>query len=450
MIPESIRKYLRHKFLHKDNPAGIPVVEITTWNRLEPTSLIQQAPRNARFVDVNMLLEALSTDELNKAADDYFKKHLENSDYYFAKPLGSLDEVSELLIAFAHAVRSLRLLPGMTVLDFGCGTCWSSKWLTQLGAKVISVDVSPSALELGKQLYAKYPVAGNHLKPEFLPYDGHTIDLEDECVDRILCLDAFHHVPNQGEILRELARVIKTGGLASFSEPGPRHAASPQSQSEMKLFTVIENNIVIEDIWPLAEEAGFTKMSLLIYNRDYMEVELGDFLDYLAGGSLNITYAEKTLSYMQDRRAFLLYKGELLDFDSRRREGLCGSIEVTLDQISCEPGVWVKGRATVSNTGLNRWLASGGNQELGTVNVGIHWFGPDQIMRDRDFARCSIPIEANGLLPGERLSFPIRFEAPKEGGTHRMQFDLVSERVCWFESNGTQPVDIELTVKNPY
>jgi ubiquinone/menaquinone biosynthesis C-methylase UbiE len=31
-------------------------------------------------------------------------------------------------------------------------------------------------------------------------------------MDRIICHDGFHHIPNQAEIISELARVLKPGG----------------------------------------------------------------------------------------------------------------------------------------------------------------------------------------------------------------------------------------------
>ena len=62
----------------------------------------------------------------------------------------------------------------------------------------ISVDVSRHALEIGKKLFDYHPIpAGSISEPVFLPFDGYMIDLESESVDRIVCNDGFHHVPNQ-------------------------------------------------------------------------------------------------------------------------------------------------------------------------------------------------------------------------------------------------------------
>jgi ubiquinone/menaquinone biosynthesis C-methylase UbiE len=97
-------------------------------------------------------------------------------------------------------------------------------------------------------------------EPVFLHFDGHKINLPDESVDRIICHDAFHHVPNQKEVISELGRVLKRGGIAGFSEPGRFHSQSPQSQSEMRNFNVLENDIIPTEIFSLAREYGFDDM----------------------------------------------------------------------------------------------------------------------------------------------------------------------------------------------
>ena len=96
-------------------------------------------------------------------------------------------------------------------------------------------------------------------KPKFLVFDGHTIDLPDGSVDWILCFDAFHHVPNPAEVIAEFARVLRPGGMAGFSEPGPHHSQTEQSQAEMRNFKVLENDLVVEDLERYALAAGFTK-----------------------------------------------------------------------------------------------------------------------------------------------------------------------------------------------
>src|ERR1044071_524105 len=193
-------------------------------------------------VDANVLSSTLTVEELARTADEYYKTTIQFADRYLAKPFADPRDSPDLLGSFAHLLSGLRLVPAMTVLDFGAGACWTTRCLTQLGCEAIAVDVSATALELGKQLYARLPPIGSCPPPRFLVFDGHRIDLPDASVDRIFCFDAFHHVPNPVEVMRELGRVLRPGGIAGFSEPGRHHSRGARSQYEMKNYTASEND----------------------------------------------------------------------------------------------------------------------------------------------------------------------------------------------------------------
>src|SRR5580700_9953491 len=138
---------------------------------------------------------------------------MEDPSALLAKPVSSMREAPDLLSCFGMLLSGLAPLPGMTVLDFGAGSCWTSHFLTQLGCRVIAMDISEAMLELGRRRYAEQPVYGSQPTPEFLVFDGHRMQLEDESVDRVLCFDALHHVANMPVVLAEMARVLRPGGV---------------------------------------------------------------------------------------------------------------------------------------------------------------------------------------------------------------------------------------------
>jgi len=159
------------------------------------------------LIDVKELIAQASIEELNEKAEAYFS-HLSNWDYYLAKPFGNAGDSPALLINFATMIQGLELTPGLRVLDFGAGTGWTSRYLSQMGCEVILLDVSATALEIAAELYRRQPVIGKRPSPKFLLFDGHKIDLPSGSVDRILCFDAFHHAANPDHILAELARIL--------------------------------------------------------------------------------------------------------------------------------------------------------------------------------------------------------------------------------------------------
>src|SRR5262249_41820904 len=112
------------------------------------------------FVDVRELIETRTFDELLRAAEDYYRLTLVETDRYHAKPLADVHDAPDLLGSFAHLLAGLRLAPGMHVLDFGAGAGWTTRFLTQLGCVVTAVDVSPTALALAEELFKRSPPAG--------------------------------------------------------------------------------------------------------------------------------------------------------------------------------------------------------------------------------------------------------------------------------------------------
>jgi 2-polyprenyl-3-methyl-5-hydroxy-6-metoxy-1,4-benzoquinol methylase len=397
-------------------------------------------------VDVRDVLRRHSVEDLCRSAEEYFAR-LANYDYHLAKPLGSIDECPEILICFAQMVAGLRLVPGLRVLDFGAGSCWGTRWLTQLGLEVIAVDASASALHIGRELFARNPVFGTQPAPRFVQFDGRKIALDDESVDRVVCLDALHHVPNVAEVLRELARVLRPGGLAGFSEPGPQHSEAPQSQYEMRTFTVLENDIHIREIGGWARQAGFTDIRLAIFNAIGFHVSLDDFERYAAGNDAEVAqrHDAATRQYLHNRRLFFLTKGGGAEIaDSRSRIGLAGSLRVVVDGVA-RAGAALRVRAHVANTGSAVWLGS--SIRLGVVNLGVHLMGATGRVLEYDYFRKSLDDAGRSVPPGAMLELDFPMPLPAQAGRYRFEFDLVSEGVTWFAGNGGATVLVEVDVE---
>jgi len=60
-----------------------------------------------------------------------------------------------------------------------------------------------------------------------------------------------------------------------------------------------------------------------------------------------------------------------------------------------------------------------------------------------DFFRQPLPHD---VAPEQRLELACTFAAPAESGRYRLQADCVADRVGWFESWGSQPIDFVLEV----
>ena len=386
------------------------------------------------LIDVRRLIEELSVEELCQTAEEFFAR-LNSWDYLHSKPFAAVNETPELLVCFAQVVQGLSLLPGMTILDFGAGSCWTSRFLSQLGLEVIALDVSSSALKIGRALYERQPLVGDQPAPRFLQFDGRRFDLPDESVDRVSCFDAFHHVANAGQVIKEMGRVLRRGGIAGFSEPGPDHSKAPQSQYEMRTNRVIENDINVREIWDEAREAGFTDIKVALFNPNPFLLPLEDFEAFLTGQDAGERYVAETRQQVQHRRVFFLFKGDATaPADSRQREGLMGELHVEFESARVAAGQVLRLKASAKNNGSVVWLPT--TARIGAVHFGIHLFDEKGILLDLDYYRHNLtPGEGREILPGETIEFETEIPLPP-AGKYILQCDLVSEAVCWFEHQG--------------
>ena len=347
-----------------------------------------------------------------------------------------------MLQNMGHMLSGLHLGKTMTVLDFAAGTCWFSRFLSQMGCRTISCDTSQAALEIGKRLFSDFPIIGNLVsEPSFVHFDGHKIDLPSESVDRVICHDGFHHIPNQAEVISELARVLRAGGIVSFSEPGRFHSQSPTSQYEMKNYCVLENDIVLSDIFAVASEHGFTDIKVRVLND--MEVSLDEY-QCLTGNRGDCHLEERILvntrQVMVNRTIFFMHKGTFVP-DSRSHIGLSCAISTTSDFLSVKAGECLCIPLRICNTGRTKWLDENINQ-IGVVRIGTHLYDEASNLLNLDFSRHSLE---SAIEPGQAFEQDIKVKL-SDVGKFTISVDLVSEGICWFENVGARPLHLCVNV----
>jgi len=384
-----------------------------------------------QFIDVKQLIAETSIEELNRTAEAYFASLTEWEDH-LAKPFSRAEDAPQLLINLGLIIQGLNLTPGMTVLEFGAGTGWLAHFLTQLGCRMILLDVSPTALNIARELFVRQPSIGTRPEPQFLVFDGRHIDLPDASVDRIVCFDSFHHAPNPDDVLREFGRVLKPAGIAAFAEPGPQHSMTAQSQYEMRTYGVVENDIDIHALWATAQRLGFSDLKLAASNVPPFHVPLAEFDDLLEAGDTYARWAESTRAYLHNVRVFFLTKAGLEEIDSRHPVGLRAAIEASLEGIRL--------RARIRNIGRAKWLPS--DEPFGGVSLGAHLYDAGGQLIRFDYAWQALPA---ALAPQEETA--ISFDLPPlEAGQYVIELDCVANKVTWFAQTGSTPARIELTV----
>lgn len=388
------------------------------------------------------------TDEFNHNAEAHWSKIRDDAagrSHALNKPISTVQDTGPILYRLGLLITELRLGVGHTVLDFAAGSCWLSSYLNRLRCRTIAIDVSPTALALGQELFAADPRQRPDLDPRFLPYDGHTIPLADESVDRIAVFDAFHHVPNQDEVLREMARVLRVGGRVVMAEPGEEHSHADQSHAEMETFGVLENDIHLDDLAKKARAAGFTKVLVKPY-ADPLAVTFdeGQFLAFMSGKD-SVYPIDALRESLRHFLVVVLEKGDDRP-DSRCPSVLKADIHVGPEAEALLLGGRSGGRRTipveVRNTGDTRWLHAL-DPVGGYVMLGAHLLSDTGAILTRSLTRAALPRD---VAPGETVSVDLEVPFPEAMGRYQLRFDLVSEWVTWFELVGSKTPQVPLVV----
>ena len=373
-----------------------------------------------------------NTDEFNRSSEVYFAQY-EDKEFIRNKPYSENQLFSKRLFDMGILFHGIRLARGEVVLEFGSGTCWLSHFLNLHGCKTISVDVSPTALQLGRELFERDSRTNWKLEPEFVVYDGYRIPLPDACCDKVVINDAFHHVPNQRQILSELARVLRPQGILGMCEPGQDHGSTYDSQREMEETGVLENDIVVEDLARLAKECGFRDATLIPASpnalREIPAVDLGAFMR----GKGFPEYWERLCGCLQDGSYLFLHKHSASPTTRQPRDlGAKIYIPRSHRRMTVSAGEAVRLPVRIKNNGDTLWLAEN-SPGGGWTRVGAHLYREGELV-DFDWHRCDLPVD---LDRGKKVKLDLTLPSIEMPGNYRIELDMVVEGLTWFAERGS-------------
>lgn len=105
---------------------------------------------------------------------------------------------------------------GARVLELGCGRAEKTRLLAETGrpAEIVALEVDKIQHARNLEIADLPTVSFRHGGAEAIPADDNSVDI-------VLMFKSLHHVPmaQMDRALREIARVLKPGGLAWISEP---------------------------------------------------------------------------------------------------------------------------------------------------------------------------------------------------------------------------------------
>ena len=117
------------------------------------------------------------------------------------------------------AINAMSLRKDSKVLDVGCGTGFAVLQMAALVSegRACGIDISPNMIE---QARIKVPKELSH-RVEFREGNSAKIPYPDEFFDNLLCTNSFHHYPDPLLALREMQRVLRSGGQLVILENAP-------------------------------------------------------------------------------------------------------------------------------------------------------------------------------------------------------------------------------------
>lgn len=107
------------------------------------------------------------------------------------------------------------------VLEIGAGSAWLSALISRIPEvkKVYALDISKELLEIAEMnIIGK--LKGDKSKIEFINADFSVLPFENGMFDIIVCDASLHHAKDLSTLLKDVLRVLKTGGyLLAIREP---------------------------------------------------------------------------------------------------------------------------------------------------------------------------------------------------------------------------------------
>ncbi|MGI8480742.1 MAG: methyltransferase domain-containing protein [Chthoniobacterales bacterium] len=149
-------------------------------------------------------------DRLTSGLDAIFGEHIHHG---FWDRAASVAEAQRRLIE--RVASQARIPPGSRVLDIGCGTGGSSRWLAEtLDCSVLGITISPVEVRIATE---KAHAAGLSARAQFQVMDANELDLPPSSFDAVWVVETSEHLEDKRPFMENCARVLKPGGVFALS-----------------------------------------------------------------------------------------------------------------------------------------------------------------------------------------------------------------------------------------
>jgi SAM-dependent methyltransferase len=106
-------------------------------------------------------------------------------------------------------VMGFKEFAGARLLEVGCGMGTDLLQFARGGAQVTGVDLTPRSIDISRRHFDLYGASG-----DFAISDGENLPFADGSFDVVYSNGVLHHTPDTAGAVREVHRVLRSGGLA--------------------------------------------------------------------------------------------------------------------------------------------------------------------------------------------------------------------------------------------
>jgi SAM-dependent methyltransferase len=144
---------------------------------------------------------------------DTYRSEVEQSIAFSRKGLDHYTEVkAKALLDLMR--RRLGDPAGLSVLDVGCGTGQTDRFLAPAIGSLHGADISGRSIERAREANPGV---------DYRVYGGDTLPFDDNELDLSFSINVFHHIEpgDRAAVVAELGRVVRPGGLVAIAEHNP-------------------------------------------------------------------------------------------------------------------------------------------------------------------------------------------------------------------------------------
>lgn len=275
------------------------------------------------------------------------------------------------------------------LLDIGADGTWSTARLSARGFECVALDITDhlGIARVYRDVAPPYAL---------IDVDMHVPVFRDETFDVITAFNVMHHSTRLEGLTRNIARMLRPGGLLGFVEPYVEHEGQKQAFGDAQKDAGINENVHTLDEWHRALTAAGLSLESWGITLSFNAV-------YRKGGPARGLHDEACRAELHVRSPHV-----------RATRGT--PTRFTVDVANHGTGIWSSASSRPQRLGFHVWRVVDGSREMAAFD--------------------NPRVELRGFLPpGHAHTYEVDVVLD-EPGTFEIEFDLVHETVTWFADRG--------------